>query len=634
MTQQLRPSQFMYNYGPGAILEGKNGPRIILNPNRGLFFTDSPYLQRIHKYDIVDERMSKGLLQEGKIFRLPTNAEEKIPSNEIIYHTNPFPIWKLCLNFQMHQPQEQYILYLGNSCPVCNFTRGVKQEAIRFVTACPNGHLDEIDWDYLTHRNNDRSKSQCTGTNNVDDENNYFIYYRGNGSISSIMIECPRCERPPVSFARAYSGTLPCTSRQPENEEMNQKPQRRYRSCNRRMKIIQRQASSLRVVEVKTLLQIKSGITRLQVMLREDKIKSSFKTLKRKDLLPVDKESFEKELGEFEEDGLISKSRKEEILHFDWPEIEDAMNKATEQVPKLTYSELVLEEFKELMKGTGDEGIPPVSSPRPKSEILFEMDPSLRKWFSGPAGKKFLVAPVSKLATITVQTGYRREIKDDTMGRNNQILPPSVVEYRTRLPHADGKIYSWYPGVVSIGEGLFIRLDENDGWQFPIEGQSQEKWLDMFNNSTIYDRSLFRGEQNVMPEELHPVFVWWHTISHAIIRTIGEEAGYSSSAIKERVFLEIDENRVRGGILLYATQSGSEGSLGGLISLAPYLDDMIQNAFNQIEICSGDPLCIDENFEKNKYNGASCYGCTMNSETSCEHRNMWLDRHIVLDNIP
>ena len=34
------------------------------------------------------------------------------------------------------------------------------------------------------------------------------------------------------------------------------------------------------------------------------------------------------------------------------------------------------------------------------------------------------------------------------------------------------------------------------------------------------------------------------------------------------------------------------------------------------------------------YIGASCYGCTMNSETSCEHRNMWLDRNILLENIP
>ncbi len=112
MTQGIRHSQFIYTYGPGAILEGVNGPRVILSPQTGLFFPDSPYLKRIDKYRIDDERMSKGLLQDGKIFRLPSNANEKISDEEVIYYTNPFPLWKLCLNFSNHNPQE-YILYKG-----------------------------------------------------------------------------------------------------------------------------------------------------------------------------------------------------------------------------------------------------------------------------------------------------------------------------------------------------------------------------------------------------------------------------------------------------------------------------------------------------------------------------------------
>ena len=187
-----------------------------------------------------------------------------------------------------------------------------------------------------------------------------------------------------------------------------------------------------------------------------------------------------------------------------------------------------------------------------------------------------------------------------------------------------------------MGEGLFIRLDEGDGWQKLMKGNSHKEWIKSFSDPDprIYDHSLFMAGDNTPKDELHPVFVWWHTLAHLLIRSISEEAGYSSASIKERIYLENSDNRTRGGILLYATQAGSEGSLGGLISLAPYFGGLIETAFNQLEICSGDPLCLQDHFTNKKYNGAACYGCLMNSETSCAHRNMWLDRHVLLENMP
>jgi len=636
MTQGLKQSQFIYNFGPGAILEGKNGPRIILTPQQGLFHPSSPYIQRIERYRIDDERMSKGLLNEGKIFRLPSNASEQLPQDEIIYHTNPFPIWKLCLNSDNHTPAE-YVLYKGESCPSCHFFRG-QHEAIRFVTACPAGHLDEIDWDYLTHRNQDGSKKTPCSRNQIRNipaemrEDDCFIYYRGNGTISSIRIECPRCDRQPINFAQAFRGTLPCTGRLPEREQINGKEIRRYRSCARRMKIIQRQAASLRVPEIMTLLSIKSAATALQVMLREDNMKGSLVTLNTIGKLPKNKDEFRTILSGLVGGGNISQARMNEILRPSWDEIQEAIQKAIEPVPTLSYPDLINEEFQELLKGSGDEGIPPVSGKQPASEIFFEMDPNLRNWVAAPNGTTFRICPVSKLSTISVQVGYRREISDG-QDPNTQ---PSLVSYETRLADGRGIVSTWYPGMRYLGEGLFIRLDKNDGWHPRLSGNHISQWQQTFESPDpqIYQDGLFRGKNQSNKVELHPVFVWWHTIAHLMVRTISEEAGYSSASIRERIFFEHNGNDARGGILLYATQPGSEGSLGGLISLAPYFEGIVESVFNQIQTCSGDPLCKDDEFNNKKYNGSACYGCLMNSETSCEHRNMWLDRHVVLDNIP
>ena len=91
--------------------------------------------------------------------------------------------------------------------------------------------------------------------------------------------------------------------------------------------------------------------------------------------------------------------------------------------------------------------------------------------------------------------------------------------------------------------------------------------------------------------------MWWHSLSHVIIRAIANEAGYSSASIRERIYLENTGQGYKGGVLLYATQPGSEGTLGGLIALAPYFQDLLDSALEQIRSCSSDPLCSREQFQ-------------------------------------
>jgi len=141
------------------------------------------------------------------------------------------------------------------------------------------------------------------------------------------------------------------------------------------------------------------------------------------------------------------------------------------------------------------------------------------------------------------------------------------------------------------------------------------------------------------PVELHPAFVFLHTLSHLFIRALGVTAGYSSAAIRERVYVfpdHTDPFRARGGILFYTGSEDEDGSLGGLISLCrnkKAVEKLMEYVMNQVEECSCDPVCAEQEIEPGRYCGAACHACVAVSETSCEHRNMWLDRRVVLENL-
>ena len=87
-----------------------------------------------------------------------------------------------------------------------------------------------------------------------------------------------------------------------------------------------------------------------------------------------------------------------------------------------------------------------------------------------------------------------------------------------------------------------------------------------------------------------------------------------------------------GGLLLFTVQPGGDGTLGGLMSLVPRFAQVLDDALRDLATCSNDPLC--EQAPQLGAEGAACYSCLLASETSCEHRNMGLDRLLVVDTLP
>ena len=175
-----------------------------------------------------------------------------------------------------------------------------------------------------------------------------------------------------------------------------------------------------------------------------------------------------------------------------------------------------------------------------------------------------------------------------------------------------------------------MRLEDGGGWAKAPAGSAAGAWLEAFegHDRDRYPPYAFRDDG--LREEMHPGFVWWHTLAHLLVRTIGEQSGYSAAAIRERVYFERsgDGAWFRGGLLLYATQPGNEGAMGGLVGMMPHMGDMLGDSLERGRTCSGDPLCGEGAIGAGGCNGASCYACLLNSETSCEHRNMWLDRGV------
>jgi hypothetical protein len=308
----------------------------------------------------------------------------------------------------------------------------------------------------------------------------------------------------------------------------------------------------------------------------------------------------------------------QEIVGNPWTEVQQAIQDIMSPIPQ-TYDELINEEFQALVYAS-ENGAPPIQGPSPTSPVIFEVNPNLVRTFPGPEGTRFRIAPILRLRTVTGQIGYRREVDTGT----------PAVPVDISFPDPASPNQNWYPGVEYLGEGVFMMLDDNEGWHSDMEGRSTSVWMGA-QGEPSYPSFVFRSPQD--RGELHPLFIWWHTLSHLIIRAVSLEAGYSSASIRERVYVQRD-NRARGGILLYATQPGSEGGLGGLIALVPYFGEILRRAFDMLDTCSGDPLCIENRFNPGNYNGAACYACLLISETSCEHRNMWLDRNVLRENIP
>jgi hypothetical protein len=189
-----------------------------------------------------------------------------------------------------------------------------------------------------------------------------------------------------------------------------------------------------------------------------------------------------------------------------------------------------------------------------------------------------------------------------------------------------------YPVVESFGEGIFFSFNseqidtffENNKLieEMKLQLTTLQKGANDFNRGAI-------DFANVMNWQMYLV----HSFSHLIMRELEFRCGYPTASLSERIYISNDEKYKMYGCLIY-TAEGAEGSMGGLIAQTreKNLNNLIKSAVNRATICNSDPLCWEsEGQGLFDLNFASCFSCSLVSETSCEHRNLYLDRRILVD---
>lgn len=565
--QPMTRSQFVLTYGPGSILESKNGPRIIPSLQFGLT------REIIEQYELHDVRMANLLKKDLDkknigLFILPSYEVEK-NGQKRFYRTFPFPKWKICHG--THESGNSILFFdpsNDNNCPEC----GKKSNSyVRFVRACPSGHLDDVNWNYIVHGH--KSKVCKTG----------YEWIASGSLITDISIKCIDCGAE-INFGKVYGKTFNCSGRIPENEFSENEF---HKKCNQKMRIIPRQSNSLRLANTKTLLTIPKFDKRIHRLLNRSDIKPKIEVaLNLNNAQGLDKSTFltffsnEDIKNAFEEE-INEQGDLNDFLEF----VEQFYNS------ELTFDEVLKEEFEALSDNNYK-----------KTEHFLKGSSKEIPFSINNIEFLFNVSPIHKLRTITVQQSYQRKPhpKKDTEGDfdNVDIGLDDVFS---------GKI--WYPAFEGIGEGIFISSAYNPLSKLNLENNA-EMWS---NQPKTYENSN------------NPLYIWWHTLSHALIKSLSYVSGYSMASIRERVYT--DGN---GGILLYNTSPGDDCGLGGLTGVIENFHDILNSAFDFVNNCSYDPLCSDVRINSNRLNGSACINCLFISETSCENSNFGLDRHMIM----
>jgi hypothetical protein len=582
-AQSIRSSQIILTYGPGAIIESKEGPVAILSLDQGLRKFD---LEQYKRNEISNDRICAILKEmtgkDARVFTIPTNESRGLPPSSILYYTIPFPKWHICYEKGRHPPRNQPVLFEGRECPVCG-KKGTTS-AVRFVAACPKGHMSDAPWHLIVHR-----YGRC--------DTKYYWWDARGSSLQDVKITCPTCSSS-TDMGKAYSRKdYPCTGWFIENrsEDLN--------NCSENMFIMQRQSTSLRQPEIFTLLKIPDDDP--LPILHQEKIRSICNTVATVMKRAEPNLTIETLSSTIEEALLAEKvdeSRIAQLMH----EIstlsvdEFMMELDVKSSTDRKGLDFIYEEFRYLTNGPRkDDGF---SMGAPVLTGALESLPPLATY------------PISEIRTATVQMGYRRMVPVDDPNKRKRV--DVCVEKGG---------YHWFPGYEGIGEGLFITVQGSN--TFLDGGRAYAEWK---KNITHPDVIGPIGTDSIWAD-LHqePLWVWYHTLSHAFIKAISMTSGYSAASIRERIYLGRDGRR--GGILLYTTASGEDSSMGGLMESCNMLDEILPRAIESLEFCSNDPLCHDERKTEQRVHGAACFGCLMISETSCEHGNYWLDRHLVLN---
>jgi hypothetical protein len=247
-----------------------------------------------------------------------------------------------------------------------------------------------------------------------------------------------------------------------------------------------------------------------------------------------------------------------------------------------------------------------------ESASLDEYETQVSKSFSH-------LAMVHKLRETRALVGFSR------------ILPPegSLLSPRLQRLALDQRI-DWLPATIVRGEGIFLEFDSQriDDWMrtTPL---IEERVRDL---SLTYNQR--RTDQGQPSRNVTAQFVLLHTFAHVVINQLAYECGYGSASLRERLYCDVTDPEIpMCGVLIYTASGDSEGSMGGLVRQASkgLFETIVARAIQKAGWCSSDPVCIESHGQgAENCNLSACHSCCLLPETSCEEGNRLLDRAMLV----
>ena len=208
-----------------------------------------------------------------------------------------------------------------------------------------------------------------------------------------------------------------------------------------------------------------------------------------------------------------------------------------------------------------------------------------------------------------------------------------TLEERKRLLRLDPmhRRDDWLPAYVVFGEGVFIEFDED---RLRLWENRNDIKMRMKRLNDQYQE--VRQSKSLQTRNIDPRFVLLHTVSHLLMNRLTFECGYSSAALRERLYYSNRIDYTMAGILIYTAAGDAEGTMGGLVRMGKPgdLEPIVRRALEGARWCSADPVCVEAGEVggqgPDSLNLAACHNCALVPETACEEFNRFLDRGMAI----
>ena len=575
---QIRSGQVITTYGPGALIDLPRHSAIVGGLDTWPKTSD---LEEILEPRLAAKiEMMTGVVTPRFFAPPPDLNDPREPARGI--GAWRFPEWCVVLDDAGAENREQSRrLVHRKALDEKGRFDGRRVVATRFVRACPKGHVDDLDWRWFVHGAEENCRQQLWLDERGTSGDLADLVVRCECGKSRSLYEAKLLELNPLGTCR---GARPWLGRNAAED------------CELPSRLLIRTASNAYFSQVMRVLSLPDRGTAVEKAVRE-----LWKLLQAVD--SIESLAVFKRLPEVTE----------KLAPFSDDEVLEAIRELKSgKVGEKPVKQVELEALLAAPEGFGDDV--PVD-PNFHARRLPD-----RAWRSSKRSDGIeAVVQLHRLREVLALIGFTRL---------EAVTPDIHGEYETDVERAQIALEpEWFPAVENRGEGVFVQL----------RADAVKRWL---QRSTVKKRldDLAVGHERWLKDRKSKrafpggPYLLLHTLSHLLIQSLAMRCGYPASSIRERIYA--DGERERYGLLLYTASPDAEGTLGGLVQEARHLEDHLAHALQMGALCSNDPICAQhtpgESMEGRWLHGAACHGCSLVAETSCEMRNDYLDRALVM----